>query len=196
MYYTDGSNWTNSPRAAYSADGASWTDIGACTGINSYGGNTTVYNLAVLLDGGTAWKGYADNGLGNIQYYTASDGLNWTGQAANIMGAPYQGWESVAQGNIAPFIIKTGSTYVLYYSSGTTRNDNAFGFATSSDGQGFTKSAANPIFTINDGIAWRNDRTYTTSIVQNGQAWIVYYSGRNAAGAYSIGLARKCGTLF
>jgi len=195
MYYTDGANWTNSPRVAHSVDGSTWIDIKPCSGINAYGGNTTVYNLAVLHEGGTTWKGYADNGLGHIQYYTSTNGIDWTGQAMDIMGAPYQAWESVTQGNIAPFIMMNGSTYVLFYSSGLTRNDNAFGFATSSDGQAFTKSPSNPIFSITDGIAWRNDRTYTTSIVQDGRIWLLYFSGRTSAGVYSVGLARKCGAL-
>lgn len=197
MYYTDGANWTNSPRVAHSADGGSWTDIGPCSGINSYGGNTTVYNLAVLYEGGTTWKGYADNGLGHIQYYTSTNGVDWTGQAMDIMGAPYQTWENNGvNGNIAPCIIKVDSTYILFYSSGSTRNDNAFGSATSSDGQSFTKSPSNPIFSINDGVAWRDDRTYTTSIVQNGRTWILYFSGRTSTGVYSVGLARKCGALY
>jgi hypothetical protein len=196
MYYTDGANWTNSPRVAHSVDGSTWIDIKPCSGINAYGGNTTVYNLAVLHEGGTTWKGYADNGLGHIQYYTSANGLDWTGQAMDIMGAPYQTWENNGiNGNIAPFIIKVGSTYVLYYSSGSTRNDNAFGLATSSDGQSFTKSITNPIFSINDGVAWRDNRTYTTSIVQNGSWWLLYFSGRTSAGVYSVGLARKCGAL-
>ena len=199
MYYTDGSAWTNPPRVAHSADGGSWTDIGACTGINSYGGNTTVYNLAVLYEGGTTWKGYADNGLGHIQYYTSNNGLDWTGQAMDIMGAPYQAWENNGvQGNIAPCINMNGSAYVLYYSSGDARNDNAFGFATSSDGQSFTKATGNPIFSIYDGIAWRDVRTYTTSIVQNNRMWLLYFSGRTntPTTSYSVGFARKCGDLY
>jgi hypothetical protein len=198
MYYTDGNTW-GSPRVAHSADGSSWTDIGACTGINSYGGNTTVYNLAVLYEGGTAWKGYADNGLGHIQYYTSSNGIDWTGQAMDIMGTPYQPWEnSGAQGNIAPFIIMNGSTYVLFYSSGDARNDNAFGFATSSDGQNFTKSTGNPIFSIYDGVAWRDVRTYTTSIVQNNRTWLLYFTGRTntPSTSYSVGFARRCGAMY
>lgn len=199
MYYTDGAAWTNSPRAAHSADGSSWTDIGACTGINLYGGNTTVYNLAVLHEGGTTWKGYADNGLGHIQYYTSNNGLDWTGQAMDIMGAPYQTWENNgAQGNIAPFIIMNGTTYVLYYSSGDARNDNAFGFAISSDGQSFTKATGNPIFSIYDGIAWRDVRTYTASIVQNNRMWLLYFTGRTntPSTSYSVGFARRCGSMY
>jgi hypothetical protein len=197
MYYTDGSNWNNSPRIAHSADGSSWIDIGPCNGINSYGGNTTVYNLAVLYEGGTIWKGYADNGLGHIQYYTSTNGVDWTGQAMDIMGAPYQTWENNGiNGNIAPFIMKLGSDYVLFYSSGSARNDNAFGFGTSSDGQSFIKSSSNPIFSILDGVAWRENRTYTTSIVKNGRFWLLYFSGRTNAGVYSIGLTSKCGALY
>jgi len=195
MYYTNGADWNVQPHVAHSADGQAWTDIGACTGINNYGGNTTVYNLAVLYEGGTSWKGYADNGLGIIQYYTSANGLDWTGQALDVVGAPYQAWEDAGWRTIAPFIMKYGSTYILFYSAGVGSNDGAFGYATSADGSTFTKSTSNPIFSISDGVAWRDIRTYTTSIVTDGTTWYLYFTGRTntPSTSYSVGLARKCG---
>jgi hypothetical protein len=187
MYYTDGNAWTSSPRVAHSADGNSWTDLGPCTGVNSYSPNTTIYNLDVLYEGGTIWKAYADNGLGHIEYYVSTDGLNWTGTAHNILGS-LQPWETSFT---SPHVIKSGSQYIVYYGSGLV-NNQGIGVAFSTDGQNFTKSSSNPIFSISDVTLnpWRNDRTYTPFVIPNGASWIMYYTGRSSlTGNYSIGYA-------
>ena len=195
LYITPG---FNSVRVYVSATGDDWTEIGLCTGVTGAGGyvpqGSNVYALAVLYEGGTDWKAYADNGGGQIQYYTSTNGFDWTGQAADILGTPYQAWEGVHNG-IAPFIMKDGSNYLLYYSSGMTRNDSAIGKAVSTDARNFTKDAGNPIFSITDGTAWRNDRTYTPCIIRDGDRWRMYFTGRSTAGVYAIGMARLCGSL-
>lgn len=187
MYYTDGfgSNWNLSPRVAHSADGDVWFDIGPCMGVNSYSPNSFIYNLDVIYEGGTTWKAYADNGLGHIEYYVSTDGLNWTGVAHNILGS-LQPWETSFT---SPHVIKSGSQYIMYYGSGSV-NNQGIGVAFSTDGQNFTKSSSNPIFSISDGFPWRNDRTYTPYVVPNGASWIMYYTGRSSlTGNYSIGYA-------
>jgi hypothetical protein len=185
MYYTDGNSWTSSPRVAHSADGNSWTDIGPCTGINSYSTNTLIYNLDVLYEGGTTWKAYADNGLGHIEYYVSTDGLNWTGTAHNILGA-LQAWETSFT---SPHVIKSGSQYIMYYGSGLV-NNQGIGVAFSPDGQTFTKSSSNPILSINGSPSWRNERTYTPFVIPDGVSWKMYYTGRSTpAGVYAIGYA-------
>jgi hypothetical protein len=186
MYSTTVADWTLSPRVAYSADGNSWTDIGACTGVNSYSSNSAIYNFDVLYEGGTTWKAYADNGSGDIEYYTSTNGIDWTGTAHNILGSPLQPWETWFT---SPHVIKVGSSYIIYYGSGGTLSNQGIGMATSTDGQNFTKNAGNPIFsTSGSPPLWRDDRTYTPYVMQDGMGWLMYYSGRNnATGSYSIG---------
>lgn len=177
MYYTDGygSNWSLSPRIAHSANGDVWVDIGQCTGVNSYSTNAFIYNFDVLYEGGTTWKAYADNGLGHIEYYVSSDGVNWTGMAHNILGA-LQSWETSFT---SPHVIKSGSQYVMYYGSGAV-NNQGIGVAFSVDGENFTKSSRNPIFSVSDGLPWRDNRTYTPFVAPNGASWIMYYTGRSS----------------
>lgn len=189
MYYTDGyaSNWTLSPRVAHSADGDVWIDIGLCTGVNSYSTNSSIYNFDVIYEGGTAWKAYADNGLGHIEYYVSIDGINWTGTAHNILGS-LQPWETSFT---SPHVMKSGGQYIMYYGSGLV-NNQGIGVAFSTDGQNFTKSSSNPIFSISDVTLtpWRNDRTYTPYVVPDGASWIMYYTGRSTTGGvYSVGYA-------
>jgi hypothetical protein len=185
MYYTDGAAWTSSPRVAHSADGNIWTDIGPCTGVNAYSTNSTIYNFDVLYEGGTTWKAYADNGSGLIEYYVSTNGINWTGTAHNILGS-LQAWETAFT---SPHVLKSGTTYFMFYGSGGTFSNQGIGMATSTDGQNFTKSATNPIFSTSDSPpAWRNDRTYTPYVMQDATGWRMYYTGRDiTAGLYSIG---------
>ena len=197
MYISPGS-WA-SINVACSSDGDTWTNLGAVTGLNTCDPNHygAFYNFSILYEGGT-FKGYADNGHSYVQYHTSSDGKSWTCQAYDILTSTSpQAWEA-SENQITPVILKSGSTYVLYYSSGITSNDEAFGYATSSDGQSFTKYANNPIFSIYDGIAWRDNRTYTPSFIQDtGNLYIVYYTGKKTStGVYTIGFAKKCGTPY
>jgi len=197
MYYTEGVTWTPTPRVAHSADGQTWTDIGACTGVSQYAGDS-IYSFDVLYEGGADWKAYRDNGGAQISYFTSSNGLDWAIGSANILGTYQAWWENAGNGNISPSIYKVGSTYVLFFSGGLTSNDNAFGYATSTDGSTFIKSANNPIFSKNDGVSWRDVRTYTASVVQDGSMWYLYFTGRTdtPSTSYSIGLAKKCGMLY
>ena len=188
----------NSVRVLHSPDGDSWTEIGLCTGITGVGGyipqGANVYNLAVLYEGGATWKAYADNGGGRIQYYTSNNGFDWTGTASDILGAPYQDWEGIQNG-IAPYIMKVDGSYIIFYSSGALRNDGAIGMAVSLDGQNFTKDESNPIFSVDDGIAWRDDRSYTPRVIPDDSLWRMYFTGRSSSGVYSVGFATKCGPL-
>ncbi len=197
MYYTNSNPWTDEPRIAHSSDGQVWTDIGACTGVSQYLGDS-IYSFDILYEGGTDWKGYRDDGGGNILYLTSTNGINWTLGSAAILNTYDTLWENSTWKNISPSIYKIGSTYVLFFSGGLTSNDQGFGYATSNDGVIFTKSADNPIFSIADGVAWRDIRTYTTSLVQQGSGWYIYYTGRTntPSTSYSIGVARKCGALY
>jgi len=185
MYYTDGANWGVNPRVAHSADGNSWTDIGPCANVISYSSSPVIYNFDVLYEGGTTWKAYADNGSGLIEYYVSTDGINWTGIAHNILGTlqPWETWFT------SPHVIKSGSQYVIYYGSGGGGSNEAMGVAFSTDGQNFTKSSSNPIFSISGAPSWRNNRTYTPFVIPDGTSWKMYYTGRSSAGVYSIGYA-------
>jgi hypothetical protein len=191
MYSTTGSDWNASPRIAHSVDGVSWIDIGACTGVNAYSPNQTIYNFDVVYENVTTWKAYADNGLGDVEYWTSTDGLNWTGVAHDILRSVMQPWES---DYTSPHVFKIQNTYIMFYGSGGTGSNQGIGLATSSDGQTFTKSDANPIFsTSGTPPEWRTNRTYTPYVFQDNFDWKMYFTGQNATGIYSIGYATNGG---
>jgi hypothetical protein len=203
-YYTDETdNWTSNPKVAVSDsdDGINWTYVGQTNGVitgpSGMGQVTTVYRLSVLYEGPGNWKGYGDQGQAWIQYYTSSDGMNWTIQAPDILHRTnpslLQSWEigpgPQYPGAISPYVFKVNNTYVMAYSGGQTNNNQAIGIAYSGDGENFTKSSINPIFSINDGIAWRSARTYNSYIMFDNGLWRMYFQGNSAPGAYSVGMA-------
>ena len=180
-------------RVLHSADGSNWTQFtagGACTGLAA-----GAYNLSVLYEGGIVWKAYSEDGSPHLYYYTSTDGYNWTVKATDFLGTYQTAWESSPPGRLVPRIIKAGSLYYLFYSSGLIDNDEAIGKAVSNDGLNFTKDTNNPIFSINDGLAWRNNRTYTAWIIWDTDHWRMYYTGKSAAGVYSVGTAVNYGGL-
>jgi len=187
MYYTTGVDWNLSPKVARSADGIAWNDIGPLTGVYEYTPNKSIYNFDVLYEGGTIWKAYADNGFGDIEYFTSTNGIDWRGIAHDILGSPLQIWWETSF--TSPHVIKSGSQYIMYYGSGLV-NNQGIGVAFSTDGQNFTKSASNPILSISVEPSWRDERTYTPYVMPNGTSWIMYYTGRSSSsGVYSIGYA-------
>lgn len=206
LLYTSNNAFTTID-AFCSSDGDTWTDLGAVTGINSCPDvSPTKYTLFVIYDeiAGT-FKGYADSGTSEISYHTSTNGLAWTCVQRDITQInDDQGWDSY-HNHIAPFVVKkTDGSYMIFYSSGKVAENEGVGYATtiSSNGySGYVKYISNPILSITPvppavTPAWRINRSYTTSILHDGNIWYFYFSGRDALGNYSIGVMSKCGDLF
>jgi len=190
-YYTDalGGTFTENPKVAVSDDGINWTFVAQTTGVNIYPSTGAFYRLSVLYEGGNTWKGYGDQGQAIIQYYTSTNGIDWTGVAVDILNRDSpQSWES-GSGAISPYVFKVNNTYVMTYSAGLTDNNQGIGIAYSGDGQNWTKDANNPVFSIADGVAWRTVRNYNGYIMLDDGWWRMYFQGTNAAGVYAIGMA-------
>ena len=69
-------------------------------------------------------------------------------------------------------------------------NDKGIGKAVSSNGKDFVKANNNPIFSVHDGISWRDNRTYTPRIFYDTDRWRMYFTGKcTATGVYSVGTA-------
>jgi len=82
-------------------------------------------------------------------------------------------------------IVFWANKFVFYY-MGTSGLDESIGLAVSNDGINWTKDATNPIFHKDDGVTWRNKRTYTPVVIAD-QMW---FSGRDVdTGVYAIGYA-------
>ncbi len=184
MWYWDTSQLYShsSIRYADSSDGISWTNDQATTGnlitgvspdwnrgsygpcqvfynnsASNSGTNPFDYTFYMYFDGTTG--GVEETGLG----YSAN-GTNWQLHGRVLQHGITGDWDSsyASRGTIA----RTGTNeWHMWYSGGQTRLHEGIGHATSSDGINWAKDPNNPIWHINDGISYRDSRTYTPWIL-------------------------------
>jgi hypothetical protein len=78
----------------------------------------------------------------------------------------------------------------MWYSGGTGAMNHGIGYATSPDGIHWTRDGGNPIFHKNDGVTWRNSRTYCPAVLKDGSSYKMWLAGKDGqTGDYSIGYA-------
>lgn len=197
MHYaesTDGITWTNdsaiSGNLTSTVPSGQWNNgtYGAADVIvndnpTNTGTNPFDYKYAMYYDATSG--GYEQLALG----YSA-DGINWTlyGTAPVLPKGPAGSWDSgyVAIGST----VIRGNNWTMWYSGGIASSNEGIGCATSDDGLTWTKCANNPMLSKNDGVAWRNSRTYTPTVIRDGGIEKMWFTGRSSAtGNYTIGYA-------
>lgn len=197
---TDGITWTNDQPSQNAATGVPFI---AASGWNngSYGPSTILYN-ATATNTGTNPFDYsyamyfignpAGNGMTGLAY--SSDGIKWNGYDSDSDGnadpvlVGSESWAAYAEG--WTILQNAPNDYEMWYSGGVGASNHGIGHATSTDGLVWTKDASNPIFYKNDGIAWRDSRTYTPSVIKDGSVYKMWFSGKDVAnGNYSLGYA-------
>lgn len=203
-------------RTATSSDGLTWTNDQPITQVGttvvtgtwpswnkgSYGPSDVLYNPAGSntiiepVDKASVWANkfvmYYDGTTGNDEFLglaVSNDGINWHGYnngVAPVLDSTDGAWDSgyVAFGTV---IRESDNLFHLWYSGGSDYSlNNGIGYASSSDGINWIKDADNPIFHRDDGVAWRDNRTYTPMVIGD-QMW---FSGKDAeTGVYAIGYA-------
>ncbi len=196
---TDGITWTNDQPAQ---NGAGVPFI-AASGWNSgsYGPSTILYN-PTASNGGTDPFDYtyamyfignpAGNGMTGLAYST--DGIVWTGYDSNSDGnadpvlVGGESWASYAEG--WTILMNAPNDFEMWYSGGNGASNHGIGYATSTDGLVWTKDVNNPVFHKDDGIAWRDSRSYTPSVIKDGPNYKMWFAGKDIAnGDYSLGYA-------
>jgi len=127
----------------------------------------------------------------------SNDGVNWQGYNGGV--APVlegtwneSDWDRTYVGY--PTVMKENDdAYHMWYCGGFWNGDSGvghgIGYAFSQDGINWTRDPANPIFYMDDGVDWRDRRTYTPMVIGD-QMW---FSGKDAdTGVYAIGYATAC----
>ena len=197
----DGINWANDQ--ALTQVGTSVIGAGMCWNRGSYGPADVIYNpsgsvdITAPTDEASVWANrfvmYYDGTTGGdeaLGLAVSNDGMNWQGYnngVAPVFAGTYSGnpdWDE-DYATRATVIKESDDLYHMWYSGGHGRMNEGIGYASSVDGINWTRDAANPIFYITDGPAWRSDRTYTPMVIGD-EMW---FTGKSGAGAYTIGYA-------
>ena len=205
----------NDIRTATSNDGINWANDQAITQVGtsvvsgvaswnrgSYGPADVIYNptgsesITEPTSEATVWANkfimYYDGTTGgteDIGLAVSNDGVNWQGYnggvAPVLAGSGGVGdWDRTYVSRCT--VIKDGEDdYHMWFSGGDGRMDHGIGYASSVDGINWDRDASNPIFHMDDGVAWRTERTYCPMVIDD-QMW---FSGKDAGGVYTIGYA-------
>ncbi|MFC2050667.1 hypothetical protein ACFLTN_05775 [Chloroflexota bacterium] len=212
----------NALRYAESADGINWVNDQSLTQDISYplvtsnpgpDWNAGSYGPCDLIYNSSSSNSLDDSNLWNnkyVMYYMGTTGgSEFIGLAYSANGTHWKrygcipilspgaaaDWDNTSVGYCS--VINISGSWQMWYGGGTGTN-HGIGYATSPDGISWTKHPGNPIFHKNDGIPWRNDRTYTPWVVYDvanfsghGDAYPykMWFSGRSNTGAYYVGYA-------
>lgn len=169
----------------------------------SYGPSSIFYNPTATNTGtdpfGYTYTMYYDGTTGgteSIGLAYSTDGITWNGHDANTDGKAdpvldgVEGTWVVNYSSRATIIKNAVDDYEMWYSGGIGAMNNGIGYATSTDGINWIKDASNPIFHKDDGITWRDSRTYCPSVIKDGTTYKMWFTGKDIAnGDYSIGYA-------
>ena len=128
----------------------------------------------------------------------STDGITWTGYDADsddkadpVLAGTYVvgDWEENYVSR-ATIIKNADDDYEMWYSGGVGTMNHGIGYATSADGIHWTRDADNPIFHKNDGVDWRDERTYCPAVLKDGSSYKMWFAGKDKEfGNYCIGYA-------
>jgi hypothetical protein len=203
----NGINWYNDQsiqQVGNSVVSGSWPDWNR----GSYGPIDVFYNPSGsnILDDANIWNNkfvmYYDGTTGGVEEIGlaySTNGILWKGYGRVLERGGGSTWDSdyTSYGTV----VKIDDTWHMWYSgSGYSGGANeGIGHATSQDGLNWQRDPNNPIFHKDDGVSWRNSRTYTPSVIYepngfetgscpNLKMWFTGRTGDN----YTIGYAYGC----
>jgi predicted GH43/DUF377 family glycosyl hydrolase len=193
MWYSgyDSANW----RIGYatSPDGIAWTknaanpvvDLGPLGTWDDFG----IAESGAYYDGSIfhLWYSSGDAIVTRTGYATSPDGIAWTKSPANpvIDFAPAGSWDEI---NVhQPSVIYDNGEYRMWY-AGRNATINKIGYATSPDGITWTKKPSKPVLDTGPG-AWEQTDVSDPSVLYNGSAYMMWYTGQDATARDRIGFA-------
>ena len=178
MWYM-GQDGTWSIGRATSPDGVSWTKDASNPVLQSGPDGSwdagMVLSPCVIRDGSTYkmwYTGMDGNAILRIGYATSGDGVNWTKQGAVLYPGPPGTWDDAWV--LAPDVIFDGRTYRMWYTGQASNRARAIGYATSSDGVNWAKSANNPV--LGAAAGWERSVMHP-NVIASGDQYLMWYTG-------------------
>lgn len=177
-----------------SADGVHWSAPQIVLGPNPATDWETDINRPGVVkraDGYHLWYTGQARGQSWIGYATSPDGRTWTRASHPPVLSPDQPWERVAV--MCPHVEWDAATrrYRMWYSGGEQSEPDAIGYATSPDGQTWTKWSPNPVFRTDSRYAWEQHKVTGGQVVRHGDWYYMFYIGFRDVHHAQIGLARS-----
>ncbi len=118
------------------------------------------------------YHGFSFTGVHQIGLATSPDALNWTKYGGNpVMTPGPAAWDG--QSVRVPMVWKEGPTDYRMIYTGNGSGGMQVGYATSTDGISWTKSASNPVF--ND-PTWASGATENWGVMKVGSEYLMWYS--------------------
>lgn len=178
---------------AVSSDGVSWTKYAGNPVMTPSSADVRYFQYPYVIKvGGTFMMWFTQlMGGGELSIYSAAspDGISWTQQSNPVLTPSPGGWDSASVYSAS--VIYNADSYQMFYSGGSG-SLASIGYATSTDGVTWTKSADNPILASSTG--WDNGDVDNQDAVLFQNTIMLYYSGAHLEGgtytSYSIGLAQ------
>ena len=185
---------------ATSSDGKSWTKYGAnpvlTKGAPGAWDDEGVGSCCVIKESDTSYKmwytGTPDSSFGAVPaigYAISSDGVTWTKQGRVFQGT--DAWE--AAGVLSPIVIKESDTsYKMWYSGRAADGGIGslqIGYATSSDGINWTRSASNPVLPKGTSGDWDSQGVGVGTVIRENSTYMMWYTGYKGSGEGEIEVA-------
>ncbi len=122
---------------------------------------------------------------------TSKDGTHFERAGSEPVLSAGQPWEKAAV--MCPHVIwdESMQIYRMWYSGGEQYEPDAIGYATSPDGQYWTKLAVNPIFKADPETAWECFKVTACQVLRRGAWYYMFYIGFRDVDHAQIGAARS-----
>ncbi|MDR3792275.1 MAG: family 43 glycosylhydrolase [Terracidiphilus sp.] len=129
-----------------------------------------------------------------IGHAVSKDGLVWTranGRNGAPVLTPLLPWEGVDV--MTPDVLwePEEKLFKMWYSAGEQYEPNAIGYATSTDGQVWSRNERAPIFAADPQHTWEKERVTAPCIVKDGGYYYAFYIGFKDIQTAAIGVARS-----
>ncbi len=176
-----------------SKDGFHWSDPKIVLAPTNPGWEDDINRPIILKRDDTyhLWYTGQAKGHSSIGHATSPDGVTWKRASDKPVLTPDAKSEKVAV--MCPHVMWDPDTkqYRMWYSGGEQEEPNAIGYATSPDGNTWTKSPDNPIFAPDLKNPWEQQRVTGCQVIKHGDWFYMFYIGFRDIYHAQIGLARS-----